>query len=518
MAAIASLAVQLVANTAPFTKEMQGATKSVEALRKSTNAAESFVGGLTARLGGIISVGVVATAAINKLNESFERVEQVNDMSAALGASVENLNALRMAAAGAGTDFDKTTMAVGKMVKAIGDNKQAKAFQQIGLNPDALRQMDSVAAFEAVAKQINKLPTAFERAKAMADIFGKSWMDMAEIVGGVDAIAEGRDKLQKMDLEISEVDARMVDAANTAERTFGAQMSAAFDKAAVSSAKFKLQFFENMSAIMETIPRTIEIFDELAKVLNPAGYIVNRGISDYASQNIEKAAEATDKLKESTAGLVEQQKRQEALEDSTKRAAEIFEATRTPLENYKDTIAELNELLKAGAISQDTFTRASKQAMDTLNTKSAAALEKSPLVKGLKELQKLYEEGKNIAEEVATPVEKVADKVNRAFELLNKGAIDGETFDRYIKKLQKDIMDSDSKPKDPRDNQSYQQTGSAAIAGYLRNVSRGTQINGMRVSGPSSARTQVHDPQLKEAINYLKQITDNTAENTAVAA
>lgn len=499
---------------------MQGATKSVDALRKSTNAAEAFVGNMTARLGTIVSVGVVATAAMNKLNESFARVEQVNDMSAALGASVQNLNALRMVTAGAGADFDKTTLAISKMVKALGDDKSAKAFQQIGLDPEALRGMDSIAAFETVARQINKLPTAFDRAKAMADIFGKSWLEMAEIVGGVDGIAEGRDKLKQMGLEISESDARMVDAANTAQRSFGAMVSAAFDKAAVASSKYKNQFFENLNAIAETLPRTMELFGELNKIINPAGAALHKMISDSAAKKLQETSKAADKLAESTKGLAEAQKQQQQVEENKKRGEQIFDDTRTPLENYKDSIAELNTLLKEGAINQDTFARASKQAMEKLNSQSAAALEKSPLVKGLKELQKLYKEGKDIAEEVATPVEKVADKVNRAFELLDKGAIDGETFDRYIKKMQKDLLDSGMETTSPRDlsSQSYRQTGSAGIAGYLRNVARGTQINGARVSGPSSARTQVHDPQLKEAINYLKQITNNTADNTAVAA
>lgn len=45
-------------------------------------------------------------------------------------------------------------------------------------------------------------------------------------------------------------------------------------------------------------------------------------------------------------------------------AARIFEATRTPLEQYQATIARLNELLAAGAISQDTYNRAVAQAQD----------------------------------------------------------------------------------------------------------------------------------------------------------
>ena len=45
-------------------------------------------------------------------------------------------------------------------------------------------------------------------------------------------------------------------------------------------------------------------------------------------------------------------------------AARIFEATRTPLEQYQATIARLNELLAAGAITQDTYNRAVAQAQD----------------------------------------------------------------------------------------------------------------------------------------------------------
>ena len=55
------------------------------------------------------------------------------------------------------------------------------------------------------------------------------------------------------------------------------------------------------------------------------------------------------------------------LSDATAEAKRIFEATRTPFENYATTMERLNQLLKAGAIDQDTYSRASKQALDEMN-------------------------------------------------------------------------------------------------------------------------------------------------------
>lgn len=52
------------------------------------------------------------------------------------------------------------------------------------------------------------------------------------------------------------------------------------------------------------------------------------------------------------------------LKEMQAEAARIFEATRTPLEQYQAQIARLNELLAAGAINQDTYNRAVAQAQD----------------------------------------------------------------------------------------------------------------------------------------------------------
>lgn len=56
-----------------------------------------------------------------------------------------------------------------------------------------------------------------------------------------------------------------------------------------------------------------------------------------------------------------------AIDPMAAEAARIFEATRTPLEQYQAQIARLNELLASGAISQDTYNRAVLQAQDAFS-------------------------------------------------------------------------------------------------------------------------------------------------------
>lgn len=53
-----------------------------------------------------------------------------------------------------------------------------------------------------------------------------------------------------------------------------------------------------------------------------------------------------------------------AIDPMAREAAQIFEATRTPLEQYQAQIARLNELLASGAVNQDTYNRAVIQAQD----------------------------------------------------------------------------------------------------------------------------------------------------------
>jgi hypothetical protein len=93
----------------------------------------------------------------------------------------------------------------------------------------------------------------------------------------------------------------------------------------------------------------MEKLNELLK----AGAIDQDTYGRASKQALDEMNKATGKTKE--------------LADATAEAKRIFEATRTPFENYATTMERLNQLLKMGAIDQDTYGRASKQALDEMN-------------------------------------------------------------------------------------------------------------------------------------------------------
>jgi len=72
-----------------------------------------------------------------------------------------------------------------------------------------------------------------------------------------------------------------------------------------------------------------------------------------------------------------------AIDPLAQEAARIFEATRTPLEQYQAQIARLNELLAAGKVNQDTYNRAVLQAQDAFDQAEAAAKKSGGVMEGI---------------------------------------------------------------------------------------------------------------------------------------
>lgn len=91
----------------------------------------------------------------------------------------------------------------------------------------------------------------------------------------------------------------------------------------------------------------------------------------------------------------------------------VFEATRTPAEQYIATLDRLQEMLQQTAISEDTFNRAKAEAKATLDGQNVA-----------------LQEGMRVFEETRTPAEEYEARMARLNELLQQNAITQDTFNR----------------------------------------------------------------------------------------
>lgn len=381
MANIAELAVQLTAHTAQFSAGMKSAQKDVKGLQQTTAQASPSIGSMLSRmaapLAGTVTAIGASTYAFNQLWNAAKRVEEIGDLSKTLGTSTQNLQAMERAASRNGIAMETMGGALAKMTERLGDPAQAKAFKQLGLDPKQLRSLDAVAAFGQISDAINKLPTAFDRAAAMQDIFGKGWRAIAEQVqGGSAEIDKAKERLRALGEELGRNDTDAVDNANSAWREFTNTIANFWNKSVANIATFG-------SKVSNVVSDTG--LDKFAKAIWKMGAfqqsgdaflrLLDRihGISIAATE----AKKPVDDLNAAVQSLADKErKNQETLKgfdkamrqlwDTGEKGKKVTEEMRTPMEKYSDRLKELNSLSMAGVISQETFARATAIAKDEL--------------------------------------------------------------------------------------------------------------------------------------------------------
>lgn len=146
--------------------------------------------------GGIGGGGVLGALGLAGKN-ALDVGGHMQDLSDRLGASVEELGALGLAAELAGEGLEGVEVAVGKMQNAIADGKIVG-----GLNMGNLLGLPLPDQIDAVAKSLAGVEDASLRGKMATEIFGKSGRKFAAIlVGGMAGAREEMEKLSGLTTE-----------------------------------------------------------------------------------------------------------------------------------------------------------------------------------------------------------------------------------------------------------------------------------------------------------------------------
>jgi hypothetical protein len=107
-----------------------------------------------------------------------DQLDRLNDVAQRTGIGVEALQGYGAAAKLAGTDVETFARSLQKLTLNIGEaannEKQQKAFADLGLVFDELRQKSPTEQFEAVADAISRITDPAERAAAAVSVFGKT--------------------------------------------------------------------------------------------------------------------------------------------------------------------------------------------------------------------------------------------------------------------------------------------------------------------------------------------------------
>lgn len=228
MARLASLAVDLQANTAKFKSGMNDAAGVMSKFRSGLGLLRdlSIVTGLN--FANLTSAAKRAVQAItNVVNEQRPMIETALNTATAFGMTTEALTSLRFAAGEAGASAEELDAALLPLLRNIEAVAQgaggpaAKSLERLGLEAKALAAMPLDQRFMVLADAMAKIPTQAERVLHTVNILGKGASNLSNTLAvGSEGIKELMDDAGKLGKVFSSVEAQQVANMNTALARF----------------------------------------------------------------------------------------------------------------------------------------------------------------------------------------------------------------------------------------------------------------------------------------------------------
>ena len=383
MGTVATLAVNVIANTGSLNKGLDSAGKK----------AKGFGSGIAGAMKAAVSPAALAAAAIAavgvalvKVNQAMERLDEIAKKAKGLGIKEQDLMGFQHAAELAGGSAEGFTTAMQKMQKGVGEAMAGtglakSAMEKMGIEVQSFGALDADEQFLQLADKIAAIQNPAERAAMATAVFGRAGADMLPmLMEGREGIEGQMEALKGLQGELSTADFQAIQDSNDAWTKVGkaidgvwnqlaARLAPAFEWLAeviidcIQWVKDMIEKFRNLSTTWKTI---IAIASPVAGAIM---WVAGAWSDD--EEVIEKVNKATEQNEAVTlaAAAAEQKaieetaKAREALE---KKGASLTESMRNPMEMYNATLADLNSMLDAGVISWETYGRAVEKAQDDI--------------------------------------------------------------------------------------------------------------------------------------------------------
>lgn len=165
MGSLANLAVEISANVARWSTDMNRMATIAETNSARVNSAIGSVKTLVAGLGVEEIVRRSYDLLAESINHAIEASAGLIDLATRTGATVENLSALAAVAKLSGTDIETAALAMQKLAKSMvdaedGGAKTTAAFDAIGIKVKDLKGLNPDEVFLKIAQQLAKFDDA----------------------------------------------------------------------------------------------------------------------------------------------------------------------------------------------------------------------------------------------------------------------------------------------------------------------------------------------------------------------
>lgn len=310
--ALATLSIDLVAKLAELQAGMDKAGRIAAKTADDISGRFAAAGRVAAGLGSTLAGAFAGAALVGAfVKQTINGLDALNDLSDATGASIENISALEDIAARTGTTMDTVSAALLKLNGVLSDAKpgsaQANALKAIGLEAEALRQLDPAEALRKVAVALAGYADDGNKARLVQDLFGKSVKQVAPLLkdladgGGKAAenIAKQAAEAEKFNKQLAALGKNATDAAREISGPLVSSLNAYFaalnsDKGVVGTYFDTVQvdyFRARLQATREEMEAMAPAANRAASVLKgqPDSLRAKATLADYAA--LQKAAD-----------------------------------------------------------------------------------------------------------------------------------------------------------------------------------------------------------------------------------
>lgn len=265
-------------------------TSDVKDAQKGLKEVEGSTGGLIDKIGGIggaaaIGGGALAAFVAKGIGDFKDLGIEVGKLHDTTGIAYEDASRLIEVFGDLGISAEDVQGSISKMEKKLGANQAA--FQKYGVTVQHTKdgQVDANATFLNAIDALNAMEDPNKRAAAGADIFGKSWGNMAEV------IAQNGDQLRTNLAAVS--DAKIFDEKKVNDAR---DLREAFDTVKDAGEDLFLTIGKSLAPVIAKLAPT------LAKVVDAAGPLVD-ALGEALGPVLETVGEIIDGLMPVIQGL-----------------------------------------------------------------------------------------------------------------------------------------------------------------------------------------------------------------------
>ena len=408
-----------------------------------------------AKFGAAMTLAAAAGFAF-MIKRQLTLIDTLAKMSRGLGIGVAQLQALRLAGSLGGIATDKLDKSLKRITKSVSDANRGlstakDAFAAIGLNASDLENLAPDEIFKRVADAVQKAGNSTKTLGALMDLFGaRVGVELINVLSkGSAGIEEIEQQVRDLGLEMTNIDAAKVEAANDAWTRFKSLLTGVAQKFTVGLAPILEAVVNKMikwgseggragKAVTAAMQGAVAVAAIMARAVQGA-MVAWQGLRVAILFTAKSLADIVLRWKELTTNAEDP-----AYVKAAQRFLELEGALRTAQKKLTDGFGDLGANTWAEQIKQSfkgIQEAAQKAAEETARNSDQFENLSVDIQEAASRMEKLKSAAARIFDATRTPLEKFAKKIKDLKDLIGEGLITKETFDRAAKNAQ-DALDS----------------------------------------------------------------------------